>query len=233
MLNAKDEKDMIEISQYVSKGRNEMLGLGFAKIPKEGMKRNRQKIIAMKGKKVNGKLIKSQHIMEAIAIYSIIVENTYQENLDITNWKDGCMFWSITSIANEAGSTRKTVAPLIDLLVEAEVLIRLYRYNQTTNEKQYFFYPVFIGDEKVKYQSERKLNPSEETTSNEEKQVPERTESSDKALEDAVNMLSHEEIKTQPEANMEEANTFEDDLEMTQEEWDRYFENFGSGEEIF
>ena len=75
MLNKKDEMEMVKISKYVSEGRNEMLELGFAKIPKEGMKRNRQKIIAMKGKKVNGKLIKPQYVMEAIGVYSVIVEN--------------------------------------------------------------------------------------------------------------------------------------------------------------
>ena len=120
------------------------------------------------------------------------------------------MFWSVNSIAKEVGSTRQTVTLLIDLLVEAGVLIRLYRHNQTSNEKQYFFYPVFIGDEEVKYQSEKKPSTTEEQPSEDEKHVPEATESSVEATEAPVDAVSHEEVETPPEPNAEASEPCED-----------------------
>lgn len=216
VVGSNDEIQMKEVSKFVVKIRADKMSNGFIQIPKEGMSIVRSKILSMKGKTLSsiGTKIRHSQIINAIAVFGIIVETIHQPTSEESkNWDDCCSYNSIKAIADQLGTSEKIVKVAVELLIEAGVLIRLYRKDLEKNDYRYFFYPVF-DDVEIPFENERK-----ETAKN---TAPERTESSTEALEEDGNIVSLEEDKSSPEPNIEESdavhveNTVESSLEEYQ-----------------
>lgn len=224
MLLNKDKEEMVEVSRYASESKKESLAKGFTMIPKEGMKENRKKILAMKGKtNSKGVTIKSSQTTMAMLVFNLIVENTYQENVQEGNWKDNCMYWTINKMADELGVSRNTIKPAIDLLVEAEVIIRKYEYDASINEMRYFYYPIFIGEEKVKYESDGKAGVEKV-----EEPIIEQMDEPKEEKEEVKPIYINAQVNTD---NVEEEfNPLEcDDVFKTPDEMDKYMQDFLEG----
>ena len=163
MLDEKDMKDLYKLKR-LARMRELSEDKGYVRVPREGMKLVRKKILAMKDKVVEGKTVKDTQCTTAMLVFDVILEHTFQENnqegkrgaCSYTNWKDNCTYVSFSGIADEIGRSRKVVEFSIAILIEAGVLVTRYRLDRKLNRYRYFMFPVFNdNDDELNYISER------------------------------------------------------------------------------